>query len=271
MTAAPEEGSAPEQVTQAPSREPAAPQIPAGHRLVTDQEYDAFKRIEQGYKGQTPILSKLGELGLKSPEDIERFGKTYGRMRESGIDPDRMFPEREPERRQEASPNLDINSLRDQIMADLRRETATESHQAATQRERGMIGGLVTKLVGESKDEDLKFLTRAIVNEAVSHASSLYPEGHALAGQLKPLSQDEFREIESAVEKRWQSFRGKQIADIAAGSKNAKPAPGPGPQGTATPERGPAHRPGGLPPKEAVLQAFEKLAAARGGGPTSGA
>jgi hypothetical protein len=75
---------------QAAAPQQAEPQIPTGKRLVDDAEYQRLSRHSEQFRGAAPLINRLVERGVQSPEDFDRVWQRNQRIDELGLDLDSL-------------------------------------------------------------------------------------------------------------------------------------------------------------------------------------
>ena len=243
-----------------------APTVPDGMSLVSSDELAKLTRHSEAYAGQSPMVSRLVEAGIKTPEDLDHAMAPLAAAKEMGLDltgvvNSMKMPGAEPE------PQSDMAKLKAEILSEIDGKTAVTRWEAAQETEDGLARGLVTKLVGDKPSDSDKMMAEGLVGLMLARNSTIYKDG-SLKGRIAPLTEKEFASITEAAEKTWRAERGQHLSNIAANAGTAKPTPPPpGGAGAATPPD--SKNPGEPPSRSDVMAYLEQLQARRGGGPIS--
>lgn len=170
-------------VTTPPSSTPPAPAVPAGHRIVKDEEWAAAQEALGVYKAWQPAIDVLNREKLTA-EDIQ---KTFA-----------------PEPPKAKAPDGAVNPAF--IQNAVRTELALEKHNDAMGREPEAITGIVDSIVPQNANDSIKQILSMAASAQAEKMREAYPAGHPLAGQKAPLSAAKQKEL-----KAWVDTEGKKL------------------------------------------------------------
>ncbi len=131
----------------------------------------------------------------------------------------------------------------------MQRQLAHHEYSSGLSAEERAIKSLATSIAGDGADEGMVELAEALIERRVYGSGQVYPQGHPLAGQPKPMTADEVMAMGDSIRERLNGVRGSMLKTL--GSTPASPAPhgggvpptppapgGAGPQGGAPAEGG---------------------------------
>lgn len=143
--------------------------LPPTGKTITDDDYQRFTRYEQQVKGFSPYQERLARLGIKRPEDLDRFSG-------SSDAPPRQETQPEP---QQHKPE-DVRKI---VAAELARERHAQSRQSESE----LIAKVAKELAGEDADEfgveDAQLQVEAYIAKLRSDdkfEANYYPQDHPL-------------------------------------------------------------------------------------------
>lgn len=253
--------------------QPGQSQAPAQHTGGIDPaEFQRLQRIEQQYRGAAPLIDSMVKLGIKSPDDINRLHATHARIAKLGVDLDQLEQGMTTGVQRDEG-EFDPQQFEQRIVGRVQQEFATREHESAMQQEQRLVEGLVGTLAGENAPKQAKSAIQGIVTHLTLGRSELYPDGHPLAGQLKPLSAEQVREVQTEAEAIWNGVRNPSLGTIAASAHTARAPAAPGGQGPSGESAPTNPKPAYLKPMDQRLaRAREiRLSRERMAGPMSGA
>lgn len=259
--------AAPQVTTAAPPGP--APTVPDGMELVPKDELANLRRASDNYRGAAPLINKLVQSGIKSPDDLTNVLTPVQRAREMGLDLNGVLNTLRPPMPATAAPEESKPLTRADLSSYMEDQKVKDRHETAAAQEDVMIRGLVDHLVGEKGSEAERRAVRGLVYDYVTERTTAYDSG-PLRGQVKPLSEREFAQIKASATDGWKAIRGQHLQEIAANAGTARPAPvAPGGAGAAT--TSPNLRPlPGTPEHRAMVEAkLDRMQAGRSGAPLS--
>lgn len=206
----------------------AEPQIPSGKRLVDDAEYQRLSRHSEQFRGAAPLINRLVERGVKSPEDFDRVWQTNERVNSLGLDIDQLgkaFGREETQEPQQAQNPFDPEQIRSLVRESLGSEMRVHEHQKAVQSEGRLFEQAAKEIAGvDASPGRLEAAKRLLMAEARGDSARLYDDGHPLASQeFRPHDEQSLQAVKQKVGAQFKELLG---AEISAAAKAGTPSPG---------------------------------------------
>lgn len=206
----------------------------------------AVMRNAQAYAGARPIIDRLVQNGVKSPEQLDalfgtvsKFNQLNDTLTKNNLTVDTlaaMFsgqpaaPNQAPPTQQSAPIGLD--QVRSVVGEELRSHSLRNEHNANYAAEQQAMTAALDGLAGG--DEKIKGIAKMLFNAKVSELDRFYPEGHPLAETAyRPLSAAEIKQVSDEVKAALQDLRGTQAVQQAQQALNAPRQPSGGALQTA--------------------------------------
>lgn len=213
----------------APNTEPAGGTTPQGTPGQTPQpsgdtvqvskaEYERLTQDSTRYRGAAPMITRMVQAGIKTPEDVDRYRSIAERAARIGVDLDQMLNALDRGGQPAApQPEADPQYLTmDTLNATLAERDARARYEAELRAESDGIARLAETLHGPNATEAQKRAARALVADIAYEGATVYQDG-PLRGQPRPVV--DFGNVEKQAREVWREFTGKQLVDLA----NAKP------------------------------------------------
>lgn len=235
---------------------PSQPGVGAGSQELS-QKLDRYKQQVDGF---APFGKKLKELGVRSPEDLDRL-VSADRIEKSGLDLDKLAEafasEEEPEPTQ-IDPDQIATEVFEKLSAKQAKELAEVNWRQGWNEEKGMVEEAAKKAVGSDATDFEVGLYKTLLTERAELARQEYPEGHPLHGRVgAPLNQKQIDALMAEIVKSREESHAKRVAqrgDEVNEKKRAPAAVAGNGTGQGAPEKGQP-----LSRREAALQMREKL------------
>lgn len=202
-------------------------QIPAGKRLVDDAEFQRMSRHSEQYRGAAPLISRLVERGVKSPEDFDRVWQRNKQIEDLGIDLDQFgkaFNREEPGQEQQASP-FDPEQIRSVVRDSFTEQMKIHEHEQLARSESRLMEQAAKEIAGENASAArLNAVKQLLLAEARGESAILYDDGHPLASsQFRPHDERSIAAVKQKVGAQFKELLGAQIREAA---KGGTPSPG---------------------------------------------
>jgi hypothetical protein len=238
--------------------------------LIPRDELANLRRNSDQYRGNAPLISRLVQSGIKSPEDLDGVLNPVKQARELGLDLNGLLSSvRRPEPESNGQETGDKPLTMSALSTFMDEREARVKHQSAAESEDRMFRQLVSELAGDGASEDERGTAEDLAYGLLARHTKLYESG-PLKGQIRPLSDQEFGQVSQTAKSRWKSVRGQRLEEVAANAGTARPAPpAPGGAGAATPSEQARPMPGTKEHRALVEARLEQLQARRSGAPLS--
>lgn len=254
--------------------------VPDGKHMLDVAEYETLRRNNERVRGLEGYYQAGGKIGIKSPQDFDRWARLNETAQKSGVDLDMLVealanPGRNDEPKPVTTADLEGNYLTKADIAKMLDERehgvlAKTAHERAVESEKGLLDKSLRDLFGTEYND----WERDAALYRIEQKRGLYPDSHPLhKDHLRPFDEPTLKPLLDAIKAERQKLKGgdlKAQGDAAAAGKITTPAGSSGtrPQ-TPTPRPGDERRPGGLPSKASVESEHVKRQAARGQKPVS--
>lgn len=271
--------------------------VPDGKALIDAAEYQGFQRMREQNAGYQQFLSTANKHGFKHPKDFEGYGKFQSFLKEKNLSTDDLMTALADEAKQaakgdgassafdEAAFEKRLSSRYDEkLNSELTYRDALYEHKSAMAREQASMEKALAELTGETATDWDRAAIKAMLKEKADGLRGMYPDGHPLApkdndfsrAQLTAHDEKSLAAIVADIKKLRGLSAGSELKDLgdkaAAGKKLSTAAGSTSPSSTKHSATETARkRPDGKPLEEDVEAAFQKLQAARKGGPVSSA
>jgi hypothetical protein len=237
----PGEGNAPPVVTGTPASgapsspatppsvtpKPETPAVPAGMRLVKDEDWQVRERALAASKGQGQFYEAARAAGFTKPEDFARLSKISEAMKSKGLDFDKAADLVLGAEASRVDPeDIDLDDLAtkaaERAIGTIRQKDTEakirSEHESSQAREKSLLESTVEELAGKGATEADKALVRDLVEVSVfrTRSTSFYEDGHPLASEdYKPLGEAEFGVIKTTLAERLKLVRGRSLEALA--------------------------------------------------------
>lgn len=179
------------------AKAPETPAIPAGHKIVSEAEWNAAQEAASQYKQWKPAVEVLSREKLTADDVAKAFAPEPPKPQVGG------------------QPNPAY--IADAARAAARAEIAQDKHDSAMEREPSQIESLVTGVLPQGANDTLKTFLGMAASQRLSQIRETYPQGHALAGRPMPITPAKQAEL-----KAWLDTEGKKLLGAMA-AQTVKP------------------------------------------------
>jgi hypothetical protein len=198
----------------------------------------AVLRNAQAYAGARPIIDRLVQNGVKSPEQLDalfgtasKFNQLNETLTRNNMSVDtlvQMFgataaPSQTAPQAPQASP-IGLDEVRSVVSDELRSHNLRNEHNAHVAAEQQAMASALDEVA--SGDEKLKGVAQMLFKAKVADMDRFYPEGHPLAETAyRPLRSEEIKQIAAEVRQAMQDLRGTQAVQQAQQALNGARQP----------------------------------------------
>lgn len=179
-----------------------------------------YRRYEEQVKGFQPIHGTLSKYGLGSADGVKTWEPFFQKASQLGYTPKELLTVFGDGAGDGQASHVDPKAIRDEILAEVRRERAEADYTAASKAEERLLAEAVSK-VAAGGDPDL---VGAWFREKAAAARQAYAEDHPLKGKQAPLDENGIQ----GIVKLWQekTAKNKGASMHAAATRANKPVPG---------------------------------------------
>lgn len=260
--------AAPQAAPSANPEQAPATGVPAGYISIPEADWKAAQRWKEQRDGFEPYFKSASEAGFKKPEDLKRWGPSVQTLSQRGLTPealDALFREQgaDDAAPQQAQNTLDPQKLRDEIMADLRREMSQKEYEQFVAAEKKGLESLATALLDGVEVEDWQ---KQLLIEGIQHRALMsrqpYGDDHPLKGTFRPHDEMSLSQIRAAIEKQRAESKAagmKAIGEAAAKTPSSPAAGKSGAQGNPSKTTPGGQRPQGRPSDEQEVARLNEL------------
>lgn len=255
---------------------PQPQQIDPSEFARLQSENQALQRESAKVKGFQPFYEKAKAYGFDKPEAFDQYGPAIKTMRDRGIDPANFAKAFEQVKNEDPDQSAaltikDVERLVGEKMSEAQkkwiREQATKERDGVLSSELDSLSeAQVAKLLGDDVPDPFKKVAYfAALGQHISSRTP-YAEDHPLAGELGPVGKDGMETISKFLKESYGNIRTAMEAASAAKIGAAARKPAPSTAGSAAGQGAPTNnnkRPGGLPSKADIEQAYKDRQAAR--------
>lgn len=266
----------------APSNPPAnsgggggAFQVPAGQRLITEDDFGKFQRYEQQVRGLTPLAERAARHGFSKPEDFDAIAPWQGiikkaterKMTPAAFEPFLADPSAPGGGQVDFDPeefSTGVLTRAEQAATKAAEHTyALREHEAAVRAEPELFKRVAREQLGKDADEfDIENFAGRLKSTSKRPE---YPAGHPLAGEhYSAFTEKHLEETAKALKKQFEDHRAKSISDKAKALSKSSPSSIAGDHAQqGKPETTDDRRPGGRPSVSKVEAVYAAKVAAR--------
>lgn len=208
--------------------------VPDGYEMLSADDAARLRRYEQEVTGFKPLRDSLSKYGLGSQEAVSEWSPFFETVNKHKYTPKELmsiFSDNPAgaggNSQQSQQAPVDGKAIRDEIMAEVRKDRATADHSVASKAEEQLLAEAVSK-VAAGGDPDL---VGAWFREKAAAARKAYSDDHPLKGTLSPLDKTGI----DGVVKQWQDKTAKSKGAQMNSTATRANKPIPGVAGNSTP------------------------------------
>lgn len=175
------------------------PQIPAGHKLVSESDYAKYTAASQKLESWGSAVDALEQQGF-SPSEIATILTT---------------PAQKPVTATPApSAAADVEKI-------IEKRFAARDHTDALAKEADSLNTTVVEVIGKDQPPVLQEMVAALAKQHADSLRTAYPHNHPLAGQRAPLTREQVAAVKTFAAEKFKSLSGSLAKQVGA-----RPTPG---------------------------------------------
>jgi hypothetical protein len=240
---------APQMAAPQPAEQTASGQVGGQTGQAPQPTVDpAIMRNAQAYAGARPIIDRLVQGGIKTPEQLDqllgtasKFNTLNETLAKNNLNFDTLSQllgtgggqDPQADYQQQAGP-IGLDQVRSVVGEELRSHSLRNEHNSNAAAEQQTVKSVLAELAGG--DEKVGAVAQMLFKAKIADMDRFYPEGHPLADTAyRPLSEAEIKSIAGEVRQSLQELRGTQAVQNAQQALNGARQPSGGTLQTTAP------------------------------------